>query len=408
MSKIGIYNPYLDTKGGGEKVCAALAEHFASDKNNQVYLVSHANVNLNELASYFSTDLSRVHFLHIKDKGILLKIARRLPVPSMAKNFFFDHSHIRKLRRQKFDLFINNSVFSNMPSSSPNGVYLCMFPQKLSRAKNISLAKKIYMVIMSGIYRFTMHPGSKYGVYTYKKIVANSEYTKEHISRRWGLDSVVLYPICDNMREARLIPKEKIILNVGRFFEYEKAGAGHHKRQDMLLETFAKMVDLHKNGWQLHFAGSVAEDKETLKYIIGLTQKAKGLPVYFHFNCSFPELKDLFNKTTIYWHATGYGSDPKKYPERQEHFGITTVEAMSTGAIPVVINTAGQKESVDHGQNGFLWSTQKELADYTTKVASLSPPELKQFQEKAIRNAARFNKDAFNKQVDAIFGEKLL
>ncbi|MBI2591893.1 glycosyltransferase [Candidatus Saccharibacteria bacterium] len=403
--KIGIYNPYLDTKGGGEKVCAALAEYFAKDKNNKVFLISHAKINLDELADYFSIDLSRVQFMLIKADNLLLKIVRRLPLPSMAKSFFFDYFHLRALKKQKFDIFINNSVFSNMPSPSAGGVYLCMFPQKLGWSKNISPAKKIYMKLMHGLYRITMHRGAKYGVLTYKKILANSEFTKDHIMRRWGLQSDVLYPICDDMRLKNPPQKEKIILHVGRFFAND--GGNHHKRQDMLLEEFSKMDKLHKDSWQLHFAGSVAEDSGALKYIIGLTQKAKGLPVYFHFNCSFPELKDLFNVATIYWHATGYGSNPEKYPQRQEHFGMSTVEAMSTGAIPVVINTAGQKESVTQGKNGFLWSTKKELADYTTRVSSLSPAELKLLQDEAIKSAARFNKSAFIKQVDTIFGEML-
>ena len=325
MRKIGIYNPYLDTKGGGEKVCAALGAYFAKDQTTHVDLISHVKVDLHELGEYFDIDLSQVHSVYIQDKSILLKIARRLPVPSMAKNFFFDHSHLRKLRRQRYDLFINNSVFSNMPSPCANGFYLCMFPQKLGWDKNISLAKKMYMTTMSNLYRYTMHPAAKYGVLTYKRIIANSEFTKDHIKRRWDLDSTVLYPICDDMRVKNPLAKEKIILHVGRFFEFEKNGAGHHKRQDILLDTFSKMDGLIKEGWQLHFAGSVAEDKGTLKYIIDLSKKSKGLPVFFHFNCSFPELKDLFNKAAIYWHATGYGSDPDKYPERQEHFGITTL-----------------------------------------------------------------------------------
>lgn len=406
MKKIGIYNPYLDTKGGGEKVCAALAEYFAKDKSNQVFLVSHIDLDINELAEYFALDLSRVHYLQIKDTSIWLKIARRLPVPARARNFWFDHSHLRKLRREKFDLFINNSVFSNMSSPSPNGVYLCMFPQKLALAKDISLAKKIYMTFMNALYRYTMHPGAKYGVSTYRKIVANSEFTKRHIKQRWGLDSTVLYPLCEDMYVSSL-SKEKIILNVGRFFEYEKSGAGHHKRQDILLTEFAKLTDLHKDGWQLHFAGSVAEDKGTLKYIIKLTQSAKGLPVYFHFNCAYKELKELFNKAIIYWHATGFGSDPDKHPERQEHFGMSTVEAMSTGAIPVVINTAGQKESVKHGFSGFLWNDTKQLANYTLKVTQAEPKELKKLQTAAKNRAVNFNQAAFNKKVQAIFGEML-
>lgn len=405
MKKIGIYNPYLDTKGGGEKVCLALAEHFAKDKNNKVFLVTHEKTDLSELADYFSIDLSRVHPLVVKADNVFLKAIRRLPLPSMASNFFFDIVRLRKLKKQNFDLFINNLVFSNMPSPCENGVYLCMFPQKLGWAKNISLLKKIYMKIMYSLYRASMHPGARYGVQTYKKIIANSEFTKDHIMRRWGLNSVVLYPICDDMRQQNPSPKEKIILHVGRFFKKDEGS--HHKRQDMLLEEFAKLKKLHADGWQLHFAGSVAEDSGALKYIIKLTQKAKGLPVYFHFNCSFPELKDLFNQATIYWHATGFGSDPEKYPQRQEHFGITTVEAMSAGAIPVVINTAGQKESVIHAKNGYLWGTIKELEDCTLKVAQASPSELKSLQAAAIKSAGRFNKIAFNKQADAIFGEIL-
>ena len=52
-------------------------------------------------------------------------------------------------------------------------------------------------------------------------------------------------------------------------------------------------------------------------------------------------------------------------PEKQEHFGITTVEAMSTGAIPVVINTAGQSEIIENNKNGYLWSNPEELIKYT-------------------------------------------
>jgi hypothetical protein len=55
------------------------------------------------------------------------------------------------------------------------------------------------------------------------------------------------------------------------------------------------------------------------------------------------------------WHATGYGFDAEQYPAKQEHFGMTTVEAMSAGAVPVVLNTGGQREIVTHGDDGFLW-----------------------------------------------------
>jgi len=48
---------------------------------------------------------------------------------------------------------------------------------------------------------------------------------------------------------------------------------------------------------------------------------------------------------------------------------MTTVEAMSAGCIPVVINKGGQKEIVEHGTSGFLWNTLDELADYSARIA---------------------------------------
>ncbi len=52
-----------------------------------------------------------------------------------------------------------------------------------------------------------------------------------------------------------------------------------------------------------------------------------------------------------------------------KHFGITTVEAMSAGAVPVVIDSGGQRETVDHEVNGFRWSELTELQNYTRRIA---------------------------------------
>ncbi len=196
--------------------------------------------------------------------------------------------------------------------------------------------------------------------------------------------------------------KRKVILNVGRFFE--NVGESHHKRQDFLLDSFAKMTDLH-NEWELHFAGSVAENAGSLKYILSLMKDAKSMPVVFHFNSSFKELRQLFNEATIYWHATGYGSDVSKHPEKQEHFGITTIEAMSTGAIPVVINTAGQTETITNEVDGFLWNNFSELKQKTKFVATIDKKDLSVLQDSSIKSAQHFQLNAFRKNAKNIFSE---
>ncbi|HEX5798193.1 MAG TPA: glycosyltransferase [Candidatus Saccharimonadales bacterium] len=128
-------------------------------------------------------------------------------------------------------------------------------------------------------------------------------------------------------------------------------------------------------------------------------------PVYFHFDCFYSELKSLFNKAFIYWHATGYGSDPDEYPEKQEHFGITTVEAMSAGCIPVVIDSAGQQETVSHAENGFLWNSKNELIKYTKKAINLNAPEAKKIHGNGQTVVKKFNKDTFTKNTEGIFSK---
>jgi glycosyltransferase involved in cell wall biosynthesis len=399
MKRIAIYNPYLETKGGGEKVCLALAAALSQNNDNKVYLLTHNEVDITSLGQYFNIDLSRVNTRYIYSDGFLSKVLNRIPIPGKIRNFFFDVRVLKQIKKHRYDVFINNCYQSNLPNPSPKGIYMCMFPQKLRQTDNISLIKRVYYLLVDILYKIFLHPGHKNGIFSYDLITANSKYTQHYVNEYWHQDSDILYPICDDM-SSQNIKKKNIILHVGRFFE--NSGENHHKRQDFLLNTFKKMSSLHKKGWELHFAGSVAEDVGALKYILSLIKEADGIPVFFHFNSSFKEIKTLYNEASIYWHATGFGSKVELHPEKQEHFGIATVEAMSTGAIPVVINAAGQKESVSNGVNGYLWDTQEELIEYTNTVALMGRSDLEKMQTSAKQSSKQYDATAFNKRVNEI------
>lgn len=405
MKHIGIYNPYLETRGGGEKVCLALAEALSKLPDCKVSLLAHDDVDVLDLGKYFALDLGRVQFINMHINTFMGKLLHRLPVPGRVRNLYFDFKASRSIKKHNFDLFINNCVHSNLPNPCKKGVYMCMFPQALDAKHGGGVLKSVYIAIMNVVSRMLLHPGKKNAILTYDLVTANSAYTQGYVRKLWGMDSTILYPICENMHEKKAAAKQKIIFSVGRFFE--NSGENHHKRHDMLVNTFAGLTDLHKQGWELHLAGTVAEDVGGLKYILKLMKDAQGLPVYFHFSCSFGEIKRLFNEATVYWHATGFGSSVDEHPEKQEHFGITTVESMSAGCIPIVINSAGQKESVAHAHNGFLWDTKKELASYTRKVATMTPAERKKLSTQAVHTATRFDANAFGKQVQTIFGPLL-
>lgn len=453
MKKVGIYNPHMNTKGGGEKVLLALAEHISDDF--EVILLSRSEVDKKELEDYFSVDLSDIKVKVLPRTGFFIKLLThpKLKLPGRLRSLIGSYNDYRALRKINLDIFINNYVFSSLRSVAPVGLYICMFPQKLklnrkdseqfeeptknkqaspgffdSIASGFRLTFGVLLLIFStfsaGLIRvlpgtpqdyrhsfaFKMYDwtmdylentfrfNGQTGIDSYDAILANSEYTRSWVQKRWARDAKVLYPIRENMGPPA--EKEKAILHVGRFFANHSDS--HHKRQDVLLDTFKTMKDLHKDGWSLHLAGTTGKDPKALEFIVQLLEEADGYPVYFHLNTSFQRLKELYRKADIYWHATGYGFDASKYPEKQEHFGITTVEAMSAGAIPIVINTAGQKEIVEHEQNGYLWDSLKELKRYTRKVATVN--HANHLRQNAVESSSKYDKEHFYQRIDDIFG----
>lgn len=361
--KVGIYNPYLAARGGGEKVCLAMAEYLSDRNEYDVHLISHENINLSDLADYFNLRLSKVTLDVISPYNKFTKLIAATPLPGGVKNILCDFSFIARLKKQSYDLFINNCYQSNLPNVGAKGIYLCMFPQKINSKKDrVSIAKKYYGFLLSLLAHLFINKNKKHPIYSYNIIIANSKYTQEYIKKYWGVSSELLYPICEDM-SVMGSKKKKIILNVGRFSKLEISA--HHKRQDVLVDAFIQMEDLHEDGWQLHLAGSAWDEPGTQKYVVKMMEKSQGYPIFFHTNYPFENLKSLFSEASIYWHATGYGSNPEELPEKQEHFGITTVEAMSTGAIPIVINRGGQSEIIENNKNGYLWSNLEELIKYT-------------------------------------------
>lgn len=401
MKKIGIYNPYLETRGGGERIALALAAVLSEDPEIKVSMITHAKADIPALGTYFDIDLAKVDNFIIDVNTRFLKTVNRLPLPGRIRNLLYDARARKVIRGAGYDVFINNCIQSNMPCPAKYGVYMCMFPQFLKPRKGeLSATKRAYVAVMEGLNRLLLHPGSKNALETYRLVTANSAYTQGYIKKRWNRESEILYPYGEDMLQKDQ-KKRKVIVSVGRFFA--DSGENHNKRHDVMVREFKQLTDLHKQGWELHLAGSVAEDIDALKYILNLMKESQGFPVYFHFNASFKELKNLYNESTIYWHATGYGSDPKKHPEKQEHFGITTVESMSARCVPVVIDSAGQRESVSHDKNGFLWSTPKELHEFTRKVAGMNQAELKKWQDAARDGYTTYDKQAFERSVKAIF-----
>ncbi len=269
--------------------------------------------------------------------------------------------------------------------------------------QKIGLIKKIILKLLGFIPLFLISfPKDLKFIESYDKIIAISEYSAKWIKKLWKKESAILYPPVDvqNFKPGK---KQKIILSVGRFFPQH-----HNKKQLELVKCF---IELHRDnksimsGYKLYLAGGVEDKKEHLEYVRRIEEASRGFPIKIFKNLDWDKLLELFSNAFIFWHASGLGEDEKRNPEKFEHFGITTVEAMAAGCIPVVIDNGGQSEIIEDGFNGFLFNTLEELKAKTMMIC-MEEIDKDIISKNAVRSSRKFSSNNFKKALLEMIGEE--
>lgn len=353
--RIGIYDPYLDDLGGGEKYMMTIASCLVAE--NTVSVFWDKKEDLQAIEKRFSLDLSRV---------------------SLASNIFSPHtSKLKRLREtKKYDVIILLTDGSIPWVGS----------------------KKLFIHIQQPLDEMQVHTiFDRIKLRRVNAFFCNSSYTKSFIEKKFGIKTKVIYPPVTISSKKKMLRqaqhKQNVILHVGRF----RSVQGYdYKKQGFMIETFKKMIDKGLKNWQFILAVSVHEkDRDKFKK---MEEAAKGYPITFLLNKSNNLLWDTYAKAKIYWHASGFGEDLEQHPELAEHFGISTVEAMGAGVVPVVINAGGQKEIVQEGKNGFLWETQKEMIEKTLEL-SKNAVTWEKLSKNAQKTAEEFSSEKFCQEI---------
>jgi glycosyltransferase involved in cell wall biosynthesis len=188
-------------------------------------------------------------------------------------------------------------------------------------------------------------------------------------------------------------------VSLGRFFT-----GGHCKRQDRLIEAFRQFHEESTDNAELHLIGALAPGAEHQAYLDRCRELATGLPVSFHINADREVVDDLLVSSSVYWHGAGLEVDETVSPWALEHFGISIVEAMDAGCIPMAPKRGGPVEIVEHGVSGFLYQDLKELVALTRRVlVEQSETWVEDMRNKAAASAQRFSVAAFNRRCDEVF-----
>lgn len=348
--KIGISDMYLDALGGGEKYMLSLASYLS--EQHSVDLFWNDPEILTAATSRFALDLTHITVVP--------------PIFSSTISFFD-----RMKKTAEYDVIIHLSDGSIPVSMAKKTILHIQHP--LPWITSLSLVNRIKLARISSI-------------------IYNSEFTKKLVDPLFKKKSIVLYPPAQMIGLGE--KKENTILTVGRYNHLEHGG--DFKKLGVMIDMFKKLVDEQKVDWE--FILVVTYKDSDKNYIEQLIEQAKGYNISLKSNVTNEELIILYRNAKIYWHAAGYGEDLKKNPNLAEHFGISVVEAMSAGAVPVVIHAGGIPEIVKDTVNGLLWKTEDELIEKTNDLIH-TQERLESLSKAASDSSKQFSQEAFRKHV---------
>jgi len=371
MSGILVYAPSWNTMGGGEKYLCTVADTLASTSKTPVTLLTTDPATSKEgFRRYFNLELHNVLLCCVKRSEIGRCIASS-------------------------DTAVVMSNVWPVGKRAPRMVYVIQIPYgRISPLTMLAKAGRgrIKEAAKDSLRRTLLREARSSDL-----VLVYSTFVKDVLLHHHGIDAEVLYPSIDDFHSRTR--KHRIILSVGRFFR----GLYNDKRFDVMIEAFKRLYrDQPDKAWRYRLVGSCAPDQPSRRYLDSLRRAATGFPIEFIVNAPYAELHRHYSEASLFWHAAGYRVDEEREPERTEHFGMSTVEAMSARCVPVVVRRGGQKEIVSDGESGYLWDTVDQLVEQSVRLMS-NPVLLRRMRERARLRFHRFDRQHFSRRCLSLF-----
>ena len=350
--KIGFFSPTINKIGGGELVTLNMIRALKK-KDHQVVIYSSNKINQSSIQNFLGEKINYCEEVTI-GPNILDPYALENIYPNLLKSFFFKH---------KCDFLID--TFSDAVFPWSNAVYF----QKNERAER--LPKN-----MKGLFFF---PYKAY-LSNFKKqkraenvtLMACSQFSARSIQKSSGQRVNVLYPPVSDYFKLKSggIIKSDVVATVTRISD------------DKRPESIASIAKLSHGNLSFIIIGSCRSVSE-LTVLRKLKKDIRELrvekKVKLLINVSREKQREILQKAKIYLHP--------HLP--YEGFGISVVEAMSAGCVPIVPDTGGLREIVPQQ---LRYSNANEAAFLVEKTFNNWSPSK---AVESVNSAEKFNQDRF-------------
>ncbi len=336
--KLLIVQPYLNLKGGAERVILKIAQHYSAS----IYLLEYS---------------PKTTFPEFKDIDIK-KVGKKVPLSDMlpyraSQGLRYGYNFYNLKLHEDYDV-VNAHISPSewIRHNNPRVLWYCHTPPREvydlyeARMRNRTYRQKLLYSAMAKTYKFV----SKGVVKRIEVIAANSTNTQSRIKKYYERKSVVINPGID--------VEEFTNEGDARYFLYPSR-ITPNKRQEYVIEAFRRFCQKSKRKYSLVLAGTLSNDPEHKAYAARLAALSKGLDVKLRTNLSENEMKKLYSSSTAVLLAP-----------QNEDFGIVYLEAMASAKPIISVNEGEPSRIIKEGKTGFLVVSPQHMADRMLEVCS--------------------------------------
>ena len=206
----------------------------------------------------------------------------------------------------------------------------------------------------------------------YAYTIVNSEYTKDSLFSHYNTFCYaankihIVYPPCIQNETISVFPKtENKFVMLGRIFDYDQCA--NNKYFDVAISAFNKLC---KYDYKLVIIGSIKSTTHYEKLLNMISDKNK---IVILPDISDEEKNNYLQMAKYYIQLTGIND---RYSFNKEHFGISMIEAINNGCIPISVNSGYPKYIIQNNVNGYLIDNEAALLDLATSIFEKKVPEI--------------------------------
>lgn len=372
--KLILLQPYLNLRGGVERVILKVAQHYGATIYTLEYQKDAVFPEFNDI--------------DVKIIGKDVPLSDKLPYRA-SQGFRYGYNFYNIRIREDYDV-LNPHISPSewIRHRNERVVWYCHTPPREvydlyeTRMQNRSTKEKLIYAALVGTYKLIAKGITK----KIEGIATNSNTTKQRIMKYYGREATVINPGID-VKDFSNSGDEKYLLYPSRIVP--------NKRQDYVINAFGQFTKATKNSkYRLIIAGTLSNDPEHKKYMDKLKAMSKGLNVSFRTNIGDSELKNLYSSSTAVLFAA-----------INEDYGFIPLEAMASSKPIISVNEGGPRETIANAKTGYLVNSPAEMAERIGEITKDSAAAESMGKEGRRLVERKYSWEAFFERFDPMLKE---